>query len=115
MRKLPLKVLGVFALFFAIACGCGEGFKQGFDQGLNSSAAEGLAEAAGHVATCAADENQARLAQITSDALSSLTDGTLDGFNAALISGMITGVAEDGTCTAEDVMIVEDAWSGMAP
>jgi len=115
MRKLPFKVLGVFALFFAIACGCGDSFQEGFDQGLNTEAAKTLTEASGHVANCPPDENQARLASITNDALNSLTDGSLGGFNASLIGGMIIGVAEDGNCTAEDVIIIEDAWSGMAP
>ena len=52
---------------------------------------------------------------MTADLLATSGFDSADEDTRKQLTFALLGVAEDGTCTAEDVMIVEDAWSGMAP
>ncbi len=106
LPRLPLKVVGVVSLFFAIACGCGDAFQEGWDEGMNSSAGDTIAEARASVANCPASTPRNNLNTILDNIEAGVADGSFGGMNANVAGGMVTGATEDG-CQDEDIEVVK--------
>lgn len=114
LPKLPLRVAGVVGLFFALACGCGDAFKEGWDQGMNQSADQTIAEARAAVAQCPAGEDRDNLDRVLDKVEQGLVEGTFTGMNANVAGGMVTGAVEDG-CQAEDIEVIGAVYPELVP
>ena len=109
LPKLPLRLAGVVGLFFALACGCGDAFKEGWDQGMSQSADQTISEARASVAACVSGPDQAALDKVLDNVERGLADGSLSGINANVIGGMVTGASEDG-CQPEDIEVISSVY-----
>lgn len=114
LPRLPLRLLGVLSLFFALACGCGDAFMEGWDQGMNQSADQTIAEARAAVARCSAGEARDDLDRVLDNIQDGLADGTFTGMNANVAGGMVTGAVEDG-CQAEDIEVIGSVYPELVP